>query len=155
MDVAFIGPALGVERRLDVDESGPHRRQQVARHIGPTQPQTPLMDLDRNMMVTEQPGEARQSGWIGGAGFQQGFGLCDDLDQAAVVELQDIVGPQPLPLRQRDLDQRAPQRLDDAARQPALLMIEKKRIADRTPVDAIRCDDRDSPCHGSIHRTIN
>ena len=99
-----VGAALRFERRIDGDHLGAEALQQrLDRRIG-LEPEPALQHLHRHMAVAEvprEPGERRQ---IGGPRLDQRLGLRHDLDEAAVVEHQRVVGAQPHRLGEVDLN---------------------------------------------------
>ena len=91
---AGIGPALGIERRLDLDhpraEPFEHRLNDV---IAPD-PKTLGHDLGRQMTVAEVPGEANQMLGVGAPDLRQRLRRGDHLHQPAIVEHQRVAAAQ-------------------------------------------------------------
>ena len=89
-----ISAAFWIERRLERDHAGAktfgHR---LDDGIAPDA-QRLWRYFSRQMAVAEVPGDPCQSGGVGGANFDQSFGRRDDLDDAAVLELQSVAGAQ-------------------------------------------------------------
>ncbi len=108
----------------------------------------------RDVMVAECQRETRQADGSAARTSSRGSGLYDNLDQAAVIELQDVVGTQLFVPAAAAISTNVPRSaLTTSARRAALLVIQKKRVVDRAPVHAIRRDDRDGAHHGSTHDT--
>jgi len=59
------------------------------------------------MTVAEMPGQTRQTGHVGHPDLDQRLGRRDDLDQAAILKHQQIVGAQPHAAVQSDINRRA------------------------------------------------
>ena len=85
-----IGAALGIERRLDLDDAGTkpghHRLDDM---IAPDA-QALRHDLGRQMAVAEMPGDPHQMERVGATDFDQRLGSGDHLDQAAVLQHQRV-----------------------------------------------------------------
>ena len=85
-----IRPALGIERRLDLDDA----RAQTLHHrlddVIPADAQAFWHDLGRQMAVAEMPGDANQMQRIGAPDLDQGLGGRDHLDQPSILQHQRI-----------------------------------------------------------------
>ena len=94
MAAAGIGAALGVERRLDLDDPRAqplhHRLDDV---IAPD-PQPPCRDLGRQMAVAEMPGDPHQMLRIPAADLRQRLRRRHHLDQPAILEHQRVTAAQ-------------------------------------------------------------
>ncbi len=87
---AGVGAALGIERRLDLDDSGAEALHHRLDHVVAPDPQTLGHDLGRQMPIAEMPGDPNQMQRIGAADFEQRLGRGDHFDQPAVLEHQRI-----------------------------------------------------------------
>jgi hypothetical protein len=91
---AGVGAALGIERRLDLDDSGPEALHHRFDHMVAPDPQALGHDLGRQMPIAEMPGDPNQMQWIGAADLDQRLGRGDHFDQPAVLEHQRIAAAQ-------------------------------------------------------------
>ncbi len=83
---------IGLERRLDRgDPCAALLEQRLERRVAP-HAQPIGKELRRHVAVAERPGEARERGRIGQTRLDQRLGRGNDLDDAAVVEHQRVVG---------------------------------------------------------------
>ncbi|KRR01323.1 hypothetical protein CQ12_26260 [Bradyrhizobium jicamae] len=89
-----IGPALGIERRLDLDDARAEPLHHGLDDVIPADSQALRHDLRRQMAVAEMPGDADQMQGIGAADLDQGFGSRHHLDQPAVLQHQRIAAAQ-------------------------------------------------------------
>ncbi|MGY4157242.1 hypothetical protein ACVINW_003084 [Bradyrhizobium sp. USDA 4461] len=89
-----IGAALGIERRFDLDDSGPQPLHHCLDHVIPADAQALRHDLRRQMAVAEMPGDPDQMMRIAAADFHERLGGCDHLDEAPVLEYQRIAAAQ-------------------------------------------------------------
>lgn len=90
-----IGPALGLERRVDGDDLGAQPFQQRFDGRIALEAEPPLQNLHRHVPVAQMPGEPRQRRQIGGAHLDQRLGFGHHLDQRAIIEQERVVGAQP------------------------------------------------------------
>ena len=100
----LVGPALGLERRVDGDDLRAEALQQCLDGVVAPDPKLALENLHRNMAVAEMPGKPRQRRQIGGARLDQRLGLGHHFDQPAIVEHQRIVGAKPRRLGKIEFD---------------------------------------------------
>jgi len=89
-----IGPALGIERRLDLDDARAQSLDHRLDDVIPADAQAFWHDLGRQMAVAEMPGDANQMKGIGTADFHQRLGGRDHLDQPAVLQHQRVAATQ-------------------------------------------------------------
>ena len=98
MRVAFlrrrVGAALGIERRLDLDDARAEPLHHRLDDVVAADAQALGHDLGRQMAVAEVPGQPHQVQRIGAADFQQRLGRRHHLDQAAVFQRQRIAAAQ-------------------------------------------------------------
>jgi hypothetical protein len=125
-----VGAALGLEWRVDISKLGAEAFQQGLDRRIAAQPQPSFQNLHRHMTVAEVPGEPRQRGKVGGPRLDQRFGFGDDLDDAAVVEHQGIVGAQGHGLGKIDLDAGALDAKQEALLDLALCERQDQRVDD-------------------------
>src|SRR3569833_1469738 len=92
MRVDFVGAAFRLERRLDHRYLGAERLQELLSRRRTQRAHAVRHELHRDVAIAEMPGDARQRRHIGGPRFEQRFRFGDDLDKAAVVERDDVVG---------------------------------------------------------------
>lgn len=89
-----ISAALGIERRLDLDDAGAEPGHHRLDDVIAANAQTLRHDLGRQMAIAEMPGDPHQMERIGAADFDQRFRGGDHFDQAAVLQHQRIPTPQ-------------------------------------------------------------
>ena len=89
-----IGPALGIERRLDRGHARAEAREQYRDGRIAPQPQAVTQHLHRHVTVAEMPGELGEMHEVASADFEQRLGLDDNLHEAAALELERIAHPQ-------------------------------------------------------------
>lgn len=89
-----IRPALGIERRLDLDDARAQSLHHRLDDMIPADAQALRHDLGRQMAVAEMPGDPDQMQWIGAADFDQRLGGRDNLDQPAVLQHQRVAAAQ-------------------------------------------------------------
>ena len=89
-----IRPALGIERRLDLDDARAQSLHHRLDDVIPADPQAFWHDLGRQMAVAEMPGDANQMQGIGAPDLDQGLGGRDHLDQPAVLQHQRVAAAQ-------------------------------------------------------------
>jgi len=85
-----IGAALGIERRLDLDDAGTKPGHHRLDHMIAADAQALRHDLGRQMAVAEMPGDPHQMERVGATDFDQRLGSGDHLDQAAVLQHQRV-----------------------------------------------------------------
>ena len=83
-----------------------------------------LRQFGRQVAVAEMPGDAGQRGGVGGADFGQRLRRGDDLDDAAVLELQAVAGAQHHRFRQVEQEAEAAHAGHGEAAAIALVVIE-------------------------------
>ncbi len=91
---ARIGPAFGIERRLDLDDARAQSLHHRLDDVIPADAQALWHDLRRQMAITEMPGDPDQMQRIGAADFEQRFRGGDHLYQPPVFEDQRIAAAQ-------------------------------------------------------------
>jgi len=91
---ARIGPAFGIERRLDLDDARAKPLHHRLDDVIAANAQALRHDLGRQMAITEMPGDPDQMQRIGAADFDQRLGGGHHLDQPAVFEDQRIAAAQ-------------------------------------------------------------
>jgi hypothetical protein len=122
---------IGLERRFDLRHLGAARREQGL-DLGIASDAQPVGEkLRRHVAVAERPGDARERGRIGDARLDQRFRGGDDLDQAAIVEHERIVGRKRGRLIEGEFDAGALVGEDEALLAGALLEIEDERVGGR------------------------
>src|SRR4051812_9502888 len=89
-----IGAALGIERRLDLDNARAQPLHHFLDDVIAPDAQAPAHDLGRQMTVAEMPGDPHQMAWIQPSDFEQRLGRRHHLDQAAVFQHQRIAAAQ-------------------------------------------------------------
>jgi hypothetical protein len=89
-----IRAALGIERRLDLDDAPAQSRNHRLDDVIPADAQAFWHDLRRQMAVAEMPGDANQMQGIGAPDLDQGFCGRDHLDQPAVFQHQRVAAAQ-------------------------------------------------------------
>jgi hypothetical protein len=89
-----IRTALGIERRLDLDDARAQSRDHRLDDVIPADAQALGHDLRRQMAVAEMPGDANQMQGIGTPDLDQGFCGRDHLDQPAVFQHQRVAAAQ-------------------------------------------------------------
>jgi len=85
-----IGAAFGIERRLDLDDTGAQPFHHVLDDVIATDAQAAARDLRRQMPVAEMPGDPHQMRRIGAPDLQQRLGRRDHFDQPAVFQHQRV-----------------------------------------------------------------
>lgn len=96
MRVHLVGAAFRLERRVDHRHLGAERLEQFFGRRRAQRAHAVRQQLHGDVAIAEMPGDARQRRNIGGPRFDQRFRFGDDLDEAAVVERDDVVVPQPV-----------------------------------------------------------
>ena len=91
---ARIGAALGIERRLDLDDARAQSLHHRLDDVVPADAQAFWHDLGRQMAVAEMPGDANQMQRIGAPDLDQGLGGRDHLDQPPVLQHQRVAATQ-------------------------------------------------------------
>ena len=94
MGVPGIGAALGIERRLDLEDAGPQPLHHRLDDMVAADAQSLRHDLGRQMPVAEMPRDPDQMMRIAAADFEQRLGRGDHFDQAAVLQHQRIAAAQ-------------------------------------------------------------
>ena len=89
-----IRPALGIERRLDLDDTRAQSLHHRLDDVVPADAQAFWHDLRRQMAVAEMPGDANQMQRIGASDLDQGLGGRDHLDQPVVLQHQRVAATQ-------------------------------------------------------------
>jgi hypothetical protein len=89
-----ICAALGVERRLDLDDACAEALHHFLDDVVAPDPQTLAHDLRRQMAIAEVPGETNQMGRIAAADFQQRLRRRHDFDQTPVLQNQRVAAAQ-------------------------------------------------------------
>jgi hypothetical protein len=121
---------VGLERRrhrLRL-ESALLQEERDFRHIGDPQPVGE--DLHRHVAVAEREDQPRALGEVLLAHLQDRLDLGDDLDQAAVVEQQEVVGAQQRRRREIEFDAGALAAEDEALLLDAVLVFEQHGVDD-------------------------
>ena len=101
---ALRGRAVGLERREQRHHLGGDAGEQRLDLGIAAQPHPVGEDLHRRVPVAEPPGEPRERDHIGNTRLDQRFGIRHDVDQAAVVEHQHVVGRERRRLGEIELD---------------------------------------------------
>jgi len=91
---ARVRAALGIERRLDLDDARAKPLHHRLDDVIAADAQAFRHDLGRQMAIAEMPGDADQMQRIGAADFDQRLGGGHHLDQPAVFEDQRIAAAQ-------------------------------------------------------------
>src|SRR5262245_17811493 len=91
---AGIGAALGIERRLDLDDARAQPLYHRLDDVISANAQGFGHDLGRQMAISEMPGEADQMMRIGALDLDQRLRRCHHLDQSAVLKHQRIAAAQ-------------------------------------------------------------
>ncbi|KRR24770.1 hypothetical protein CQ14_05335 [Bradyrhizobium lablabi] len=89
-----VGAALGIERRLDLDDAPAEPLHHRLDDVIAADAQALWHDLRRQMAVAEMPGDANQVQGIGAADLDQGLGRRHHFDQPAVLQHQRIAAAQ-------------------------------------------------------------
>ena len=89
-----IRPALGIERRLDLDDARAESLHHRLDDVIPADAQAFWHDLGRQMAVAEMPGDPDQMQRIGAPDLDQRLGGRDHLDQPAIFQHQRIAAAQ-------------------------------------------------------------
>jgi hypothetical protein len=89
-----IRPALGIERRLDLDDAGAQPLHHRLDDMIAPDAQTLRHDLGRQMAVAEMPGDPDQMQRIGAADLDQRLGGRDHLDQPVILQHQRVAAAQ-------------------------------------------------------------
>lgn len=89
-----IGAALGIERRLDLDDARAEPLHHRLDDVVAADAQALRHDLGRQMAVAEMPGDADQVQRIGTADFDQRLGGSYHLDQPSVFQHQRVTSAQ-------------------------------------------------------------
>jgi len=100
MAATDIGAAFRIERRLDLDHAGAKALHHFLDYVVAADPQMLSRDLDREMSVTEMPGEPHHLAGVDAAKFDQRLGGGDHFDKTAIFEHQRIAAAQCDRLRQ-------------------------------------------------------
>ena len=87
---ARIGAALGIERRLDLDDARAQPLHHRLDNVIAPDPQTVAHDLRRQMAVAEMPGEPREGGCVASANLDQVLVGRLHLDEATLLQLEAI-----------------------------------------------------------------
>ncbi len=94
MPAAGIRSPLRVERRLDLDDTGPQTPHHLLDHMIPADAQAAPHDLGGQVTVAEMPGNPHQMLRIVAADFNQRLGSRHDLDKPSVLQHQGITATQ-------------------------------------------------------------
>ena len=94
MRMLGIGAALGIERRFDLDDTGPQPLHHRLDHVIPANAQAFRHDLRRQMAIAEMPGDPDQMMRIAAADFRERLWSSDHLDEAAVLQHQRVAAAQ-------------------------------------------------------------
>jgi len=89
-----ICPALGIERRLDLDDARAQSLHHRLDDVIPADAQALWHDLRRQMAITEMPGDPDQMQRIGAADLHQRLGGRHHLDQPAIFQHQRVAAAQ-------------------------------------------------------------
>jgi hypothetical protein len=89
-----IRPALGIERRLDLDDPRAQSLHHRLDDVIAADAQALWHDLGRQMAIAEVPGDPNQMQRIGAADFHQRLGRGNHFDQPAVLQHQRIAAAQ-------------------------------------------------------------
>ena len=89
-----IRPALGIERRLDLDDARTQSLHHRLDDVIPADAQAFWHDLGRQMAVAEMPGNANEMQRIGAPDLDQGLGCRHYLDQPTVLQHQCVAAAQ-------------------------------------------------------------
>ena len=89
-----ISAALGIERRLDLDDARAKPLHHRLDDVIPADAQAFRHDLGRQMAIAEMPGDPDQMQGIGAADFEQRLGGRHHLDQPSVFQHQRIAAAQ-------------------------------------------------------------
>jgi hypothetical protein len=85
-----IGPAFGVERRLDLDDAGAQPLHHLLDDVIAADAQTPARDLRRQMPIAKMPGDPHQMRGIRAPDLDERLGCGDHLDQPAILQHQRV-----------------------------------------------------------------
>ena len=91
---ARVRPALGIERRLDLDDARAQSLHHRLDDVIPANAQAFRHDLGRQMAIAEMPGDPDQMQGIGAADLDQRFRSRHHLDQPSVFQHQRIAAAQ-------------------------------------------------------------
>src|SRR6185369_7719627 len=89
-----ISAALGIERRLDLDDARTQSLHHRLDDVIPSDTQAFWHDLRRQMAVAEMPGNANEMQRIGAPDLDQGLGCRHYLDQPTVLQHQCVAAAQ-------------------------------------------------------------
>jgi len=89
-----VRSALGIERRLDLDDARAQTLDHRLDDVIPADAQAFWHDLGRQMAIAEMPGDPDQMQRIGAADFHQRLGGGHHLDQPAVLQHQRVAAAQ-------------------------------------------------------------
>ena len=89
-----IGATFGIERRLDLDDTGAETLHHLLDHMIAADAQTFRHDLCRQMAIAEMPGETHEMTGIGAANLDQRLGCSHHLHTATVFQHQGIAAAQ-------------------------------------------------------------
>jgi hypothetical protein len=142
MASADVGPAFGIERRLDLDHARAKPLHHLFDHMITTDSQVLAGDLDRKVAVAEMPGEPHHLPRVHTAKFDQRFGRRDDLNETAVLEHQRVAAAQRNGLRQVKQEFETARAGHGHAPPVAVVELEHNRIGRRVVPAARRLDRR-------------
>jgi hypothetical protein len=143
-----IGAALRIEWRLDGDDPRPKAgEQRLDRRIAP-QPQAVGQDLHRHVAVAEMPGHAGKRFKILGTDLDQGLGFSDHLNEAAVIEHEQIAHAQRHRRREIDLVARAIEANQQTALRPARREGQNRCVDDAGGIGLFGGKDGVNAAHG-------
>jgi hypothetical protein len=89
-----IGPAFGIERRLERDHAGAETLGHRFDHGIAADAERLWQYFGRQMAVTEVPADADQRQWVSGPDLRQRLGLGDHFHHASVLEPQTVAAAQ-------------------------------------------------------------
>jgi len=92
--VSRIGPALGIERRLDLHDARAQSLRHRFDHMVAPDSEAPCGDLGRQMTIAKMPGDTDQMMRIAASNFRQRLRGCNDLNQATILQDQSIATAQ-------------------------------------------------------------
>jgi hypothetical protein len=150
MRLMLIGPAFRLERALDLHHLGAQPLEHVGDHVILTDAQPFRPDLRLQVPVAEMPGKPHLMQGIAPLHLEQGLGLGDDLDQAAILQLIGIAMRQRGRLGQVDQNLQPADGVDHATPAPTILEGQHDTIDDGLGVDLGSGDEGMSVEHGTL-----
>jgi hypothetical protein len=103
-----IGPAFGIERRLERNHPSPEPRRHRLDHRVAADAQRFRQHFGQEMAVAKVPGDAGHRQGVGGPDLRQRFGFGQHLDHASIFEPQPIAAAQHRRLREIEQEFKPP-----------------------------------------------